>query len=203
MTGIAVDETPVGLPSSLVPPSLDPPADAVPPARHPKAPAPGEPLPIHNPACRGCADVDGGLRIRAWAGEGVEVLCRFDVLDVHQGAPGLMHGGFLTAIFDESFGRSYQVVLRRAVTARLEVDFRRPVPVATALWVRCRVDAVAGRKVYCSGTAHLDTPDGPVAGTGRGLFVVVELDHFLTHGRPEDLEAVGATPEQIAAARGR
>ena len=184
-----------------MPPSVEPPSDAVPPVRHAKAPAPGELLPVHNPFCRGCADVEGGLRIRAWAGEGVEVTTRFDVLDVHQGAPGIMHGGFLTAMFDECFGRAYQVVLRRAVTARLEVDFRRPVPVGTALWTRCRVDAVAGRKVYCSGTTHLDALDGPVAGTGRGLFVVVELGHFLSHGRPEDLEAAGASPEDIAAAR--
>lgn len=186
-----------------MPLSLDPPVDAEAPVRHPKAPAPGELLPIHNPACRGCADVEGGFRISSWAGEGLEVANRFDVLGVHQGAPGIMHGGFLTAVFDECLGRAYQVVLRRAVTARLEVDFRRPVPVGTALWVRSRVDAVAGRKLYCSGTAYLDALDGPVAGTARGLFVVVELDHFLTHGRPEDLEAVGATAEQIATARGR
>jgi acyl-coenzyme A thioesterase PaaI-like protein len=189
------------LPSTLVPPLLDPPADAETPVRHPDAPAPGELIEPHNAVCRGCADVEGGLRMVTWADEGTSVLNRFDVLPVHQGAPGLLHGGFLTAVFDEALGRAYQVVLRRAVTARLEVDFRRPVPVGTALWVRARVDAVAGRKVYCSGTAHLDEPDGRLAGNARGLYIVVEIDHFLTHGRPEDLEAVGATPDEIAAAR--
>ena len=187
VTDVADRGARIRLPSAPVPPSLVPPADAEAPLRHPKAPAPGELLPIHNPACRGCADVEGGLHIVSWAGEGVEVTNRFDVLDIHQGAPGILHGGCLTAVFDECFGRAYQVVLQRAVTARLEVDFRRPVPVGTTLWVRCRVDAVAGRKLYCSGSAHLDALDGPVAGTGRGLFVVVELDHFLSHGRPEDL----------------
>lgn len=184
-----------------MPPSLDPPADAEIPVRHPKSPAPGELLPVHNPACRGCADVEGGLRIVSWADEGTAATSRFDVLSVHQGAPGILHGGYLTAVFDETLGRAYQTVLRRAVTARLEVDFRRPVPVGAPLWVRSSVDAVAGRKLYCRGTAHLGALDGPVAGAARGLYVEVELDHFLLHGRPEDLEAVGATPEQIAAAR--
>jgi hypothetical protein len=30
----------------------------------------------------------------------------------------------------------------------------------------------------------------------------VGVEHFLRHSRPEDLEALGASPEQIRAARG-
>lgn len=181
--------------------SLDPPADAEAPVREAQAPPPGQPLPVHNPACRGCADVPGSLRVESWAGEGVAVRSRVDVRPEHQGAPGLAHGGFVTAVFDECLGRAFQMVLQRAVTARLEVDFLHPVPVGTELWVHSGADAVAGRKIWIRGSAHLGAPDGPRVAVGRGLFVAVGLDHFLTHGRAEDLEAIGATADQIAAAR--
>jgi acyl-CoA thioesterase FadM len=103
--------------------------------------------------------------------------------------------------FDDSLGTAHTQVVRTAVTGRMETDFRRPIPVGTDLWLHGRVDGVDGRKIYTSGTAHLDDPDGPVAGTARALFVQVGREHFLKHGRPEDLEAAGAPAEAIRAAR--
>jgi len=181
--------------------SIDVPADAVVPERHPKAPAPGDRIPVHNPSCRGCADIPGSLHIRSWADEGLAVRSLFVVREEHQGAPGILHGGLLMTAFDECLGTAWQLVLRAAVTARMETDFRRPIPVGTDLWLHGRVDGVDGRKIYTSGTAHLDDHDGPVAGTARALFVQVGREHFLKHGRPEDLEAAGAPAEAIRAAR--
>lgn len=112
-----------------------------------------------------------------------------------------MHGGLLMAAFDESLGTAHTLVVHVAVTARMETDFRRPVPVGTTLWLHSRVDAVVGRKLFVSGSAHLDALDGPLAGTARALFLTVGAEHFLRHGRAEDLEAVGATRETIEAAR--
>lgn len=193
--------------------SLEVPADATVPSRHPKAPGVGDPIPPHHPACRGCADVPGGLRMRSWvdddrlgdanreSGEGVAVRSRMSVTGDMQGAPGLIHGGFLLAAFDECLGSVVSLVTRSCVTARLETDFQAPVPVGATLWLQGRVDGVSRRKYYVSGEARLDSVDGPLAGTARALFVQVDLGHFLRHGRPEDLEALGASPEQIRAAR--
>jgi acyl-coenzyme A thioesterase PaaI-like protein len=193
------------------PRSLDVPEDATIPSRHPKAPGVGEPIPPHNPACRGCADVPGGLRIESWVdddrgeggepGHGVAVRSRMLVTEDMQGGPGLIHGGFLTGAFDESLGQVPPLVTRACVTARLETDFRRPVPVGSTLWLRARLDGVVGRKHFVSGEARIDAEDGPLAGTARALFLQVGLEHFLRHSRPEDLEALGASPEQIRAAR--
>lgn len=185
-----------------VPISIDPPADAAAPQRNPKAPPPGERTTSHFEGCRGCGDVPGSLRIRSWvADDGISVVSRFDVLDEHQGAPGLLHGGMLMTAFDDSLGTAYTQVTRSAVTARLETDFRRPVPVGTTVWLRSRVDAVVGRKIFVSGDARLGGLDGEVAGTARALFLKVGVEHFLRHGRPEDLEALGASREVIEAAR--
>jgi hypothetical protein len=76
-----------------VPIPIEPPADAEAPQRHPKAPGPGERTREHYAGCRGCGDVPGSLRIASWVDDdGVAVRSRFDVLDEHQGAPGLLHG---------------------------------------------------------------------------------------------------------------
>lgn len=182
--------------------SIEPPADAEAPQRHPKAPGPGEPTAAHYEGCRGCGDVPGSLRIRSWVGDdGVSVHSRFDVLAEHQGAPGLLHGGMLMTAFDDALGTAYTQVARSAVTARLETDFRRPVPVGTTLWLRSRIDARVGRKIYTSGVAFLGELDGEVAGTARALFLKVGVEHFLRHGRPDELEALGASREVIEAAR--
>ncbi|MDD7965982.1 PaaI family thioesterase [Actinomycetospora lemnae] len=185
-----------------VPISIEPPADAEAPQRNPKAPAPGERTTSHYEGCRGCGDVPGSLRVRSWVGDdGVSVVSRFDVLEEHQGAPGLLHGGMLMTAFDDALGTAYTQVTRSAVTARLETDFRRPVPVGTTVWLRSRVDARVGRKIYVSGEARLGALDGEVVGTARALFLKVGVEHFLRHGRPEDLEALGASREVIEAAR--
>lgn len=188
-------------------PSLEVPDDAEHPARHPKAPGVGERTPPHTPQCLGCADLPHGLRMESWvAGDDggdqvVAVLSRFEVRADHQGGPGLLHGGLLATAFDDALGCVPTLVSRACVTARLEVDFRRPVPVGTVLWLHSRLDGQVGRKLYVSGTAHLDAPDGPLAGTARALFVKVGGEHFLRHSRPEELEALGVPAEQIQAAR--
>lgn len=193
------------------PRSLDLPEDATIPPRHPEAPGVGERTPPHGPACRGCADVPGGIRLESWVdddrgeggepGHGVAVRSRMVVTEDMQGGPGLIHGGFLTAAFDECLGSVPALVTRACVTARLETDFRAPIPVGTTLWLRARLDGVLGRKYFVSAAARLDAEDGPLAGTARALFVQVGVEHFLRHSRTEDLEALGASPEQIRAAR--
>ena len=182
--------------------SIEPPADAPPVVAYPKAPGPGQRPRRHSPQCLGCADVEGGLRIASWVeDDGVSVRSRFDVRPEQQGGPGLLHGGLLMAAFDESLGTAHTLVVRVAVTGRMETDFRRPVPVGRTVWLRSRVDAVVGRKVYTSGTAYLDELDGTVVGTARALFLEVPTEHFLRHGRAEDLEAMGARRDVIEAAR--
>jgi acyl-coenzyme A thioesterase PaaI-like protein len=187
--------------------SLDVPADATLPSRDPQAPGVGERIPAHNPACRGCADVPGGIGVESWvddergegghAGLGVAVRSRMLVTDDMQGGPGLIHGGFLMAAFDECLGSVAPLVGGVCVTARLETDFRAPVPVGTTLWLRARLDGVLRRKYFVSGEARLDTEDGTLAGTARALFVHVDIEHFTRHARPEDLEAIGALSDRV------
>jgi acyl-coenzyme A thioesterase PaaI-like protein len=120
------------------------------------------------------------------------------VTEDHQGAPGLAHGGLLSSAMDEILGMLGHVTRMACVTARLEVDFRRPVPVGTVLHLAARVDGVAGRKLYGSAEGRLGGADGLVAVRAKGLFVQVPLAHFAEHGRSEDVAAVNQDPSLVS-----
>jgi len=180
---------------------LKPPDGATAPVRHPGAPAPGEPLDAHNEHCFGCGDQANGLRMRARAGEGVGVTAEFEVHPAHQGAPGLAHGGMLSAALDEMLGALNWMQRVNAVTGRLETDFARPVPVGTVLHLEARATAVHGRKLYCAATGRIGDPEGPVAVRAEALFIELRADHFTKDDRPEENNAALAGPDQAKAAR--
>jgi uncharacterized protein (TIGR00369 family) len=159
--------------------SLTPPPDATVPQPLPDAPAPGTVLPQHYAHCFGCgADHPTGLHLSATVAEGVAVDAVFRVADAHQGAPGLAHGGVLATAADEALGFLNYLLRRPAVTARLEVDYLRPVPVGSNLHLRAECTAVAGRKTYVRCEGRLDAPDGPPALRATGLFIEVPVEHF-------------------------
>nr|WP_232304087.1 PaaI family thioesterase [Pseudofrankia sp. DC12] len=176
----------------------DIPTDAVEPTRHPDAPAPGFVLPSHYASCFGCGPAQPhGLHMRIVVGTGCELTATFEVTADHQGAPGLAHGGLLASALDEILGMLGHLTRMSCVTARLETDFRRPVPVGTTLYLSSRADAVAGRKLYASGEGHLDASDGPVAVRARALFVQVGLEHFTKNGRSDEIAAISRDPSLI------
>jgi acyl-coenzyme A thioesterase PaaI-like protein len=100
------------------------------------------PLPSHYDRCFGCGrDHPTGLHLEMWGlDDELRVRGSFTVTEHHQGAPGLAHGGVISAAVDEGMGYLLWLVGSPAVTARLEVDFRRPVPVGSRLELHARVD---------------------------------------------------------------
>ncbi|MGW3206782.1 PaaI family thioesterase [Streptomyces sp. NPDC001135] len=182
--------------------SLQPPADAVKPVRHPEAPAPGELLGAHYEHCFGCGPGQShGLHLEARAGDGVSLTAEFTVQPAHQGAPGLAHGGVLATALDETLGSLNWLLRTIAVTGRLETDFVRPVPLGTTLYLEAEVTAVAGRKIYSTATGRIGGPDGPVAVRADALFIEVKVDHFIDHGREEEIQAAMSDPDQVRRAR--
>lgn len=152
------------------------------PDRHPNAPAPGTVLPSHYPSCFGCGSAHpSGLHLRVVAGEGLTMSGTFAFGEDHQGAPGLAHGGLVAAAFDEILGALNWLLLRPAVTGRLEVDFRKPIPVGVPVSIEARIRSVEGRKIWTDGVGTF--PDGVVAAQASGLFITVPVEHFVTHGR--------------------
>ncbi len=171
----------------------DPPESATIPDRHPDAPAPGSELASHYPRCFGCgADHPTGLHMQVFATDGLGISAEFEVTEHHQGAPGLAHGGVLAAAFDEALGALNWLLRMPAVTARLETDFRKPVPVGQIVHIDGKIVGVDGRKVYTQAVGRLGGADGPVVLTAAALFIQVGLEHFQDNGRPEDVERTAA-----------
>jgi acyl-coenzyme A thioesterase PaaI-like protein len=148
--------------------------------------------------CFGCGpDHPTGLHMRVQAGVGLSVTGRFAVTEDHQGAPGLAHGGVLSLAFDEVLGYLTFLIGRPAVTARLQTSFTRPVPVGSTLYITAHVTGMSDRKLYTAAEGRLNALDGPVAASGSALFVAVPLEHFVRHGRRQDIDKVVAEPGSV------
>lgn len=131
----------------------------------------------HQPHCLGCGDGNPsafGMRFREEPG-GVAGEVRLDRR--HEGAPGFVHGGAVALLIDEAFGITILVRELSAVTARLEVDYRRPVRIDQRVLIDARLERVDRRKLSLVG--HVRAEDGTVLAQGAGLFIVVGREHFL------------------------
>jgi acyl-coenzyme A thioesterase PaaI-like protein len=172
------------------------------PVRHPDAPAPGELLGAHYGECFGCGDGQPhGLHLTARAGEGVSVAAEFTVMPAHQGAPGLAHGGVLATALDEALGSLNWLMHTISVTRRLETEYLAPVPVGTVLQLSARATARHGRRIYSTATGRLPGPGGRIAVRADAVFVEVKVEHFVQHGRDEEIRAAMADPDQMRRAR--
>ena len=179
--------------------STKPPEGALVPARHPKAPPIGSQIPSHFGHCFGCGDLHPtGLHVIAHAGDAANLTAQFTVTKDHQGAPGLAHGGLLSLAFDEALGKLMWLIRAPAVTARLETDFLKPVPMGSTLFITAQITGQVNRKVYTSAEGRLNSADGPLAVKASALFVVVPMDHFLDNAPKEYLEEISKIPELLA-----
>jgi acyl-coenzyme A thioesterase PaaI-like protein len=179
--------------------STIPPNGAIIPERHPEAPATGSKIPSHFAHCFGCGEKHPtGLHLVAHVGNGMDITAEFVVSENHQGAPGLAHGGLLSLAFDEALGKLMWLLRAPAVTARLETDFIKPVPMGSKLFITAEITGQVNRKVYCSAVGRLNSPDGDIAVRAAALYVIVPMTHFLQNAPADYLQAIAKTPEVLA-----
>ena len=179
--------------------STTPPEGAVIPERHPKAPGIGTIIPSHFGHCFGCGELHPtGLHLVARAGAAADLTAEFTVTENHQGAPGLAHGGLLSLAFDEALGKLMWLIRSPAVTARLETDFLKPVPMGTTLHITARITGQVNRKVYTEAEGRLGGAEGEIAVRAAALFVIVPMSHFLENAPKDYLEHIAKTPEILA-----
>lgn len=133
------------------------------------------PLPPHQPNCLGCGDANPaslGLSLFR-VGDRVEGDVTLD--SRHEGAPGYAHGGAVATILDDALGSLLQVIRTPAVTARLEIDYRRPALIGRRFDVEAWIDRESGRKLFLRGLLR----DGDeLIAEAAGLFVEVDPEHF-------------------------
>ncbi len=109
-----------------------------------------------------------GLKVGFYCDDS-RVWTEFTPREEHQGYPGIMHGGILYTLLDETIGRTAYLHDKWVLTARVQVRYRHPVPIGSRLRVEGEIVRVRGRAVEASGRALL--ADGTVAAEATGLFI--------------------------------
>lgn len=117
--------------------------------------------------------------------EAKRVKVSFTVPDTYQGYPGVVHGGIVAAILDETAGRAVMIDGgddNLMATLRLTVRYRRPTPTETPLTGVGWVERAGGTGVRVAGEIRL--PDGTVTAECEALLGNVP-DEFRTGWEPE------------------
>ncbi len=115
-----------------------------------------------------------GLRAAFYEDDTGRVTAKFTPRPEHQGFPGIMHGGIVTALLDETLGRVAIAAGRWMVTGRLNVRFRRPIPVDGTLTVVGEAVKWDGRMLEARGEIRL--ADGRVGAEATGTFLEIPSD---------------------------
>ena len=87
----------------------------------------------------------------------------------HQGFPGVVHGGLLSTILDETMGRTALFSRTWVMTAKLEVRYRSPAPTGQRL--TCRAWLTRGRRDSFESRGEVTLDDGTVLADARGIFL--------------------------------
>ena len=89
----------------------------------------------------------------------------------YEGPPSYVHGGMSALMMDQLLGAAAIAAGLWGMTARLELEYRRPVPLDTPLQLRAGVKESAGRKVVVTGTIALAEAPEQALVEARGVFV--------------------------------
>ncbi|WP_138757018.1 PaaI family thioesterase [Modestobacter altitudinis] len=116
--------------------------------------------------------VDGGVEAEATLGL------------PYEGPPSYVHGGMSALLLDQVLSSAAHAAGLWGMTGRLELDYRRPVPLGTALLLRAAVAESRGRRVAIAGSIALaEQPDQALV-QARGMWVTP---------RPEQVEEYFST----------
>ncbi|HUF54643.1 MAG TPA: PaaI family thioesterase [Dehalococcoidia bacterium] len=119
--------------------------------------------------CFGCGESnDEGLHIE-FEVSGLDVTGRFTPRKSHQGFPGVAHGGIAAAVLDEAMGWAMYAANAWAMTARMEIRYRRPLSLDEPVIVTARVTRDRGRRLEAE--AQIATEDGEVLAQADALFL--------------------------------
>ena len=131
---------------------------------------------LYDQVCFACGGRNQhGLHLRfAHDGDGA-VICRYQPKLEDQGFPGVMHGGILAALLDESMAWAMWAADRAlGVTAKMETRYRRSVGTEGELVVHARVLRIRGRRIEVEAT--VDDAAGARLAEATALFMRLAPD---------------------------
>lgn len=121
------------------------------------------------PMCFACGKENPiGLKMD-FACEGGLTICDFWPRPEHQGYPDRLHGGIVAALLDEVLFYATIGSGTMATTAKLEIRYRRPVPLGQQVRLVGQIVRDRGRSLQAR--AELRLADGALAAEASGLFM--------------------------------
>ncbi len=122
--------------------------------------------------CFGCGPANPtGLRLEFLVAEDGAVVSLPEISKSFEGHPGFLHGGIIATLLDEAMSKAVRALGYPSVTAKLEVDFRRPVPSGVRLRLEGRIVNSEGRKHWTE--AVIADAGENVLASAKGLFVEI------------------------------
>ncbi|XP_043314577.1 acyl-coenzyme A thioesterase THEM4 isoform X2 [Cervus elaphus] len=77
-------------------------------------------------------------------------VCLFQGGPYLEGKPGFLHGGAIAAIIDTALGSCATIPGKVVMTANLNINFKRPVPLCSVVVINSQLDKLEGRKLFTS-----------------------------------------------------
>jgi len=142
-----------------------------------------------------------GLKAHFYELENKELVGIFEPIEEHQGYPGRLHGGVISAILDETIGRAILINYQEDVwfvTVEFNVRFKKPVPLDEEVKVRARLTKETSR-IY-EGTGEIILKNGEVAAEGYGKYMKLPIEKIADFDYEEQEWRVVSTekdPEEI------
>ena len=108
----------------------------------------------------------------------------FTLGENYAGGGGFAHGGIIAVVLDEAMGKLSRLNDEKAVTAEMDIEYRRPVPVDKPIVTEGWQEAEKGRNRFR--VAEIRDLHGNLLARGKARFVLVNPEHFAEALRQSD-----------------
>ncbi|XP_069870173.1 acyl-coenzyme A thioesterase THEM4-like isoform X1 [Dipodomys merriami] len=108
-----------------------------------------------------------------------KVVCLFQGGPFLQGVPGFLHGGATASIIDVALGKCAARAGGIVMTANLNINYKRPIPLCSVSVINSQIDKIEGRKLFLS--CNFQSSDEKILyADATGLFIKLDPKKRLT-----------------------
>uniref|UniRef100_A0A2K6GU60 Acyl-coenzyme A thioesterase THEM4 n=1 Tax=Propithecus coquereli TaxID=379532 RepID=A0A2K6GU60_PROCO len=90
-----------------------------------------------------------------------------------------LHGGAIATMIDNTVGASAMIAGGTVMTANLNINFRRPIPICSVVVINSQLDKVEGRKFFVSANVQ-SVDEKTLYSEATSLFIKLDPDKSLT-----------------------
>ncbi|XP_077012098.1 acyl-coenzyme A thioesterase THEM4 [Tamandua tetradactyla] len=106
-------------------------------------------------------------------------VCLFQGGPYLQGVPGFLHGGAIATMIDTTLGMCVFAAEGVAMTANLNINYRRPIPICSVVVINSQIDKVEERKISVSCSIQ-SSDEKTIYSEATGVFVKLDTHKCLT-----------------------